>query len=172
MKKQPDFRQLFDDFFGRMPKKVSYSIRADSNRFHDLVFLTSLIHDARFKPDTLKIRGKRLIIQLERDCWELGFAESKGSSELYIADSILSISPVYDLEWRFLNGNRIKGANELWILDVIIERKSLDILKVVLDGDGWSLHMKAFDADFKMGIQDREVPYLYSQKSKSVKKHS
>ena len=164
MKKQPDFKQLFYDYFGSKPKKVTYSIRHDSNRYHDLMFLKSLIHDARFKQKDFKLRGKKCTIQLNRDCWELGFVEHKKSSELYIADSRLSISPVFELEWRFQNKNALNQNDELWIHDVTIERESFEILKIVLDGDGWALHMKAPDEDLKMRIHDLEVPYLYSQK--------
>ena len=80
MKKQPDFRQLFYDYFGSNPKKVTYSIRTDSNRYHDLIFLKSLVHDARFKRNEIKLRGKRLIIPINRDCWELGFVKHEKSS--------------------------------------------------------------------------------------------
>ena len=165
MRKQPDFRQLFYNYFGQKPKKVTYSIRSDSNRYHDLIFLKSLIHDARFKHSDFKLRGKKLTINLNRDCWELGIVELQKQSELYIANSRLSISPVYDLEWRFQNNYEINPEDELWIHSILIERESYDILKVVLDGDSWSLHMKASDDDFKMRVQDLEVPYLYSQKT-------
>ncbi len=170
MKKQPDFKQLFYDHFGQKPKKVSYSIRPDSNRYHDLIFLKSLIHDTRFKRNDAKIRGKRLSIQINRDCWELGYVEHEKHNELYIANSRISISPVSDLEWRFSNNTEMNSNNELWIHDVIIQRESFETLNIVLDGDGWSLHMKASDDDFNMKIQDLEVPYLYSQKGKTEQK--
>ena len=171
MKKQPDFRQLFYDYFGSKPKKVTYSIRHDSNRYHDLIFLKSLIHDARFKRTDYKVRGKKLTIQLNRDCWELGFVEHNASSELHITNSRLSLSPVFDIEWRFCNGFEITTESELWIHDVIIQRESFEILKVVLEGDDWSLHMKASDDDFRLIVQDLEVPYLYSMKSRNEQKH-
>ena len=171
MKKQPDFRQIFYDYFGSKPKKTTYSIRHDSNRYHDLIFLKSLIHDARFKRTDLKLRGKKLTIQLERDCWEFGFVKHNESSELHIANSRLSVSPVFDIDWRFSIEHEIIPENELWIHDVIIQRESYEILQVIFDGDGWSLHMKASDDDFNMKIQDLEVPYLYSEKNKTEQKH-
>jgi hypothetical protein len=171
MKKQPDFRQLFYDYFGSKPKKVTYSIRNDSNRYHDLIFLKSLIHDARFKHKDFSMRGKRCTIKLNRDCWELGLIEHKESSELHIADSQLSLSPVYNLEWRFQDKSLINQNDELWIHDVLIERESHEILTIVLVGDDWSLHMKASDNDFNMKIRDIEVPYLYSEIKKTEQKH-
>ena len=162
MRKQPDFRQLFNDYFGDSPKKVTYSIRPCSYRYHDLIFLKSLIHDARFKRDEIKIRGKRLAIPINRDCWELFY----GGNELHIADASLSISPVFDLEWHFSNEMEFKPDTELWIADLNIQNESSEVLNVTIIGHAWSLHMKAFDEDFKMKFQDLEVPYLYSQKDK------
>jgi hypothetical protein len=170
MKNQPDFKKLFYDFFGSKPKKVTYSIRHDSNRYHDLIFLTSLIHDARFKRSDIKRRGKKLTILLNRDCWELGFVKHEKSSELYITNSLLSISPVVNIEWRYNNESKFNPESELWIHDVIIQRESFTTLKVVLDGDGWSLHLNASDVEFKMGFYDLEVPYLYSQKTSRTNK--
>ncbi|MHB9138940.1 MAG: hypothetical protein ACYC4Q_06015 [Victivallaceae bacterium] len=161
MKKQPDFNQIFYDYFGANPQKVAYSIRPDSNRYHDLTFIRSLIHDGKFKKNEIKILGKRLVIPINRDCWELGLKDN----ELYIADSRLSISPVFDLEWNFTNEMEFNPDAELWIRDLSIQRESDDMLKIVLDGYVWSLQMKAFDDDFKMKLQDLEVPYLYSQKN-------
>ena len=164
MKKQPDFKQLFYDYFGSKPKKVNYIVRPDSNRYHDLIFLNSLTHDSRFKRKDTKVYGKKLIIKLNRDCWELGFVENKNTSELHIANSQLTISPFIELEWRFQNDNAAEKNTELWIDDILIIRESYAILKVVLEGDGWSLHMRVMDDDFKMKLKDLEVPYLYSQK--------
>lgn len=164
MKKQPDFKQLFYDYFGSKPKKVNYIVRHDSNRYHDLIFLNSLIHDSRFKRKDTKVYGKKLIIKLNRDCWELGFVEQENNSELHIANSQLTISPIIEFEWRFQNDSAAEKNTDLWIDDILIERESYAILKVVLEGDGWSLHVKVIYDDFKMRIQDLEVPYLYSQK--------
>jgi hypothetical protein len=113
MKKQPDFKQLFYNYFGSKPKKVNYVVRSDSNRYHDLIFLNSLIHDSRFKRNNTKVYGKKLIIQLNRDCWELGFVKQNNNSELHIANSQLTISPFIELEWRFHNGNSAEKKTEL-----------------------------------------------------------
>lgn len=41
MKRQPDFAELFQKHFGSSPSAVTYQVRQDSNRFHDLVFLNT-----------------------------------------------------------------------------------------------------------------------------------
>lgn len=166
MKQQPNFRQIFYDYFGGKPKKVTYSIRSDSNRLHDLMFLKSLIHDVTFMRSEFNIRGKRMTIQLNRDCWELGFVENKKNAELYNANSRLSISPVVDLEWSFNNERGLELDSELWIDDVTISSESFALLNIVIFGDGWKLQMKVSEENFKMSIQDLETPYLFSQKNK------
>jgi hypothetical protein len=106
MKKQPDFTQLFYEFFGNKPRKVQYEVRSGPCRYHDLVFLGSLIHDARFQRQKIQLRGTRLTILVNRDCWELGLTpgEENGEkySELHIADAALSISPVKKLNGRLI----------------------------------------------------------------------
>lgn len=71
--KQPDFQGLFFEHLGGKPRKQRYELRfGTSNLYHDVIFLSSLIHDARFKMDNIRTRGHRLYIDLERDTWELG----------------------------------------------------------------------------------------------------
>ena len=166
MKKQPDFNKLFYDYFGKKPKKASYSIRYHPNRYHDLIFFKSLIHDARFKRSDIKIRGKKLTILVNRDCWELGFVEHEKSNELYVANSRITISPISNVEWRFRDTDQIADESELWINDVIMwEPFETETIKIVLVGDSWSLHMNASDDEFKMVVYDLEVPQLYSQQN-------
>jgi hypothetical protein len=71
MKPQPDFPKLFFEYFGTKPRKVLYEIRQGPCRFHDLVFLNSLIHDATFHRKDARLSSERLTIPVDRDCWEL-----------------------------------------------------------------------------------------------------
>jgi hypothetical protein len=63
--------------------------------------------------------------------------------------------------------DQIYPDNELWINDVMIQTESFEIRTIILEGDGWSLSMKTSDDDFKMKIQDTEIPYLHSQRNKA-----
>ena len=90
--------------------------------------------------------------------------EREKHSELYIANSRLSIAPVTDLEWSFCNERDFHHDTELWLNDVEIKSETFETLKVVIKGDGWNLQMKASDEDFMMKVQDLEIPYLYLQK--------
>ncbi len=168
MKKQPDFQKLFFSYFGDTPRKVVYQIRQDSNRHHDIVFLTSLIHDARFKRSDFALRGKRLYVNINRDCWELGFVDRNLASELYIADARLSVSEVTSIDWSFENGFDMTGSTELWITDIWLDPHSYhDYRRPTLAGHGWSCNMMLSDDNITIKLSDKEVPYLYSQKRKS-----
>ncbi|MCF6314003.1 MAG: hypothetical protein L3J39_16270 [Verrucomicrobiales bacterium] len=166
MNKQPNFQELFYQYFGSTPKKITYSIRSGANRLHDIIFLKSLIHDARFVRSRIEINEKRLMIPINRDCWELGIVkhEKKRGSELYVTDACLSVSPVADLEWSFNNEEDFNLDTELWISDLIVQKMSCELLKVRFEGDFWSLSFTVPKNDFKMCIQDSEIPYLYSER--------
>jgi hypothetical protein len=49
----------------------------------------------------------------------------------------------------------------------MIQTESFEIRTIILEGVGWSLSMKTSDDDFKMKIQDTEIPYLHSQRNKA-----
>ena len=171
MKQQPDFQTLFFDYFGATPRKIVYQIRQDSNCHHDIVFLTSLIHDARFKRSDFRLRGKRLTVNMNRDCWELGFVEGNLGSELYIADTRLSVSEVISIEWSFGNEFDMTDSTELWITDIWLDPHSHhDSRRLTLAGHGWSCNMMLSDENITIKLSDKEVPYLYSQKKKKSTK--
>lgn len=158
--KQPDFSDIFAAYFGGVPRKVRYGVRYYPNRLHDIVFLSSLIHDARFKVLQVHLRGKRLVIDIERDCWELA---RRDSNELYIPKSRLIFSPVDSVEWCFKNGFDLAGT-ELWINTIFLdplERK--DFSNFIIKGDHWSCIVKLSDKFFRILLQDQEIPYLYSE---------
>src|SRR4051812_18405754 len=98
--RQPDFFQLFRETFAGPPRKIRYEIRTtDSNMYHDVVFLSSLIHDARFRLADVRLKRGRLTIPLERDCWEVPLAEAGGRTEQHVARAELVIGPVVTSEW-------------------------------------------------------------------------
>ncbi|KPJ73000.1 MAG: hypothetical protein AMK72_11525 [Planctomycetes bacterium SM23_25] len=171
MKKQPDFQKLFFEYFGGKPKRVTYVVRRDSNCFHDLVFLASLLHDARLKRGEVRLRGKRLSIPINRDAWELFPVTCVGDArELYTADARLTISPVVRMEWRFDADVRFDPDFELWIDDVWMDRKlsaadpkADDIRTVMIEGFGWRCVLWVLDHDLKIRLQDLQVPHAYGE---------
>ena len=164
--RQPDFQKLFFDHFGKVPRKVSYSVRQNSNRYHDLVFLSSLIHDARFKMSKVTMRGKRLSIPINRDCWELGIDRGDGSVGLYTADSLLTISPVHSVQWCFSHGLRTE-RKELWIADLWLDQPTDNETRdLVIDGHEWSCVLTLRDEDIRVKLKDAETPSLHSERTK------
>ncbi len=163
--KQPDFTKLFFDHFGGIPKKVQYEVRTGPYQIHDLIFLTSLIHDARFYPRDIKVRGSRMTIPIERDCWEIPLSDRH---ELHIAKSKLLFSSVADISWSMGNINEFKCDQEL-LIDFLYFNKdyrshSKDRFTCYLSGHDWLLQFTLEKDDFKTKLQDQEVPYLYSDR--------
>lgn len=66
---QPDFGQFFHT---DVWTPVRYELREGANLRHDVVYLSSYLHDARFRPKEMLFDGvhKQLRIPLERDTWE------------------------------------------------------------------------------------------------------
>jgi len=125
MRKQPEFGQMWADHFGNVPRKITYEVRDDNNGPHDFVFLSSLLHDARIVPERVKLRGNRLTIPLERDCWEVYRGD-----RFYYTQAVLSVSPVQSVEWRFLHPAFRKPEET-------IEVSNLEILSA--DSPPWTL---------------------------------
>ncbi len=72
--RQPDFGQFFHLAAWR---PLDYETRPGPNLLHELAYLSSYSHDARFRPDRMRYERKRLVIELERDCWEILQATGK-----------------------------------------------------------------------------------------------
>ena len=94
---QPDFTRLFRETFGSRPKPLTYALREAPDLLHDLAFLTSLIHDARVLSQAIAAEDDRLVIPIERDCWELGLSSDNA---LHTVESKLTFSGVASGEWR------------------------------------------------------------------------
>jgi hypothetical protein len=173
MKKQPDFTQLFYDYFGQIPRKVQYEVRQGPARYHDLVFLNSLLHDARFQREKIRLRGRRLSIPINRDCWELKYTDYEKDSvkyaELHIADALLVIAAIEKIQWTFDHNFDFAPDSELWIHSIWLERNSLqnDKMQVIIDGSDWECILTVDGDEFQIKLRDNEVPYLHSERHKA-----
>jgi hypothetical protein len=66
---QPDFGA---EFHSESLAPICYEGRiGQANGRHDIIFLSSYIHDGTFRLDQVSLRRKTLVIPLERDRWEL-----------------------------------------------------------------------------------------------------
>jgi hypothetical protein len=166
---QPDFQKLFVDYFGKTPRKVVYTVRRDSNRGHDLIFLNSLIHDARFRMSDAIVRAKCLILPVQRDCWELGLVKHADCCELYTTESAITISPVRSVKWPSVRGRRPKGL-EFCINEGFCLGKSTDdeTRALILDGQPGSCIITLLDDNITIRIEDRKIPSLDSAKKSTI----
>jgi hypothetical protein len=170
MKKPPDFSKIFFEYFGPTPRKVEYEVRSGVLGLHDLIFLSSLIHDARLKRSTVVYKNRRLIIPLERDCWEIPAVQQEGCKELYITNSRLIINAVEKIEWSFSHGFNFAIDNELWLNNIRCDfhRTYTDSndknISMCIDGIDWKCCLRVNEDKFKIKLQDIEIPFLYSKK--------
>ncbi len=69
---------------------IDFASRYPPNLQHDMLYLTSYIHDAKFSIARVRLRDRILRIPMDRDRWELG----TGVGFLDVISSVLTIQPV------------------------------------------------------------------------------
>lgn len=159
---QPDFSALFRR---TTIAPLRFRVRDKGNFVHDVHFLSGYLHDARFTPDKVIKRGRKLSIELQRDCWEFGFTEHVRSVELHVAKSRFSITPVSKIRWEVADVKRLK--QELWIESVYIgaahwETSEASELVISAPHAGWKLCISIAVHFGDIRLDDLETPYLYS----------
>jgi len=87
----------FRDYFQTDSKDpVDFAGRYPPNLQHDLLYLSSYIHDATFPINQVELREKRLSVPMERSRWEL--YDSLGTLETI--RSVLAIEHVEEMSWQ------------------------------------------------------------------------
>jgi hypothetical protein len=108
------------------PSPIDFTCREGANFFHDLVFLGSYIHDARFKIGEIRAQAKTLLIPLERDRWE----RYKSLGRLEPVPCLLTVSPVLSIEWeskgKLARKGRVPQAEEFCIRHVYLGESHWD----------------------------------------------
>lgn len=157
-KTPPDFTKIFFKSLGGAPAAITYPVRRGGNTLHDVVFLSSILHDARVLNPKAQPSNRRLDVQFNRDCWELGMRQAEASSVLHVVDSVLSFTGVIAVEWR---GQAILNA-EPWLDHCWIDRHYRDYGAVeftfFLIGDGWQCDIRLSMDDWGIEMQDQGVP--------------
>lgn len=156
MRKQPDFGRLWADHFGSVPRKITYEVRDGDNGRHDFVFLSSLLHDARIVPERVRLRGNRLTIPLERDCWEVYFGD-----EMYYTQAVLSVSPVQSVEWRFMHPVFRKPDEAIWVSYLEIASAESPPWTLKIDCTSWLCLIAIDSYESKIILRDKTAPALY-----------
>jgi hypothetical protein len=162
---QPDFSALFKtDKIARL----HFRVRPGACAVHDIQFLSSYLHDARFTAGSVTRRGKKVTIALQRDCWELGYTKGFRSSELHVARCRLTVTPVSALLWD--TSHHADPKRELMIESIYLGAahwESEDASQLVLSAPhgGWKLTLAIADDIGDIRLDDLQRPYLYSEKN-------
>jgi hypothetical protein len=161
---QPDFQSLFFDYFGSKPRRHRYVLRfGTSNLHHDVIFLGSLIHDARFTRSGVQRRKDKIKIQIERDTWEVGTLVRENAPELHYCKSELKLCGVISVEWRFIEPV-VSENDELWIHDLALNRSRQreDCYEVVIAGKQWEVLLVLEEDHAAIMLQDKELPISHA----------
>ncbi len=144
---------------------MRFRVRDGECYVHDVHFLDGYLHDARMCPAAATMRGKKLVIELERDCWEFGYTQHPDCLELHVARSCLSITPVSRLRWETASPKDF--GKEFWIESVYVgpchwEAAGSSELVINAPHGRWRLCISIADEFGDIRLNDLEVPYLYS----------
>jgi hypothetical protein len=162
---QPDFQSIFFDHFGSKPRRHRYELRfGTSNLHHDVIFLGSLIHDARFTRGGIQLRKGKIKIPIERDTWEVGTLVRENAPELHYCKSELTLSGVKSVEWRFA-GTVAAENDELWISDLTLTRQ--DCYEFVLSGREWEVLIVLEEDIASVMLNDKETPISHATAPKA-----
>lgn len=165
---QPDFQALFFAHFGRRPRPHRYKVRfGTSNVYHDVVFLDSLVHDARLSRGSVRRQGSTVTIRLERETWEVGTLVLKGAPALHHVGSFLKIKGVSRLGWRFAN-SRARAWSELSLRGAYLHPPSnSEAYEFILDGYPWQLRLRLNEYQAGIVLQDTGTPRPYPVRERS-----
>ena len=163
---QPDFQALFFEHFGRRPRPHTYKVRfGTSNVYHDVIFLDSLVHDARLSRHSVRRQGGRVTIRLQRETWEVGTLVRKGAPPLHHVPSLLRISGVERLVWRFAN-RKVRG--ELSLRGAHLQPpRDAEAYHFILDGYRWKLHLLLNEYRAGIVLHDTGTPRRYPVRTRS-----
>ncbi len=162
---QTDFSKLFRR---SVVSPLHFRVRSGAFLVHDVQFLSSYLHDARFSPSAVTKRGKNLSLIFDRDCWEFGYTKQARSLELHIAKSKLSITPVSAIRWQVSDPKVFE--REIWVGSIYVgtphwEVSGISELVISAPNAGWKLSIAIADDFGNIRLDDLETPYLYSARN-------
>ncbi len=163
-KSQIDFSALYFDSLGGPPEPIRYELRDGSCLLHDIAFLNSLIHDARALNPNANATDGKFALQINRDCWELGYTKHGIGLELHIADSTLDFTGVDSVLWRFDQPDPEPWVDYLWV-DRLYRTHRSKTFHLILANETWECAICLNRDEWSATMQDREMPYLWSSRN-------
>ena len=149
----------FTTFFAKHEiERLEFRTRRDVNYHHDIIFLSSYLHDATFTPQDFRWEGQQLMIDVHRDCWEFWTRIHRVRDELLGCRSRLSISGIDSLEWSVP-----QPAGEVMIRSVFIgERQHIEAetahLVILSMFPDLRIDLVGSDSFFDIELIDQEDP--------------
>ena len=145
---QPNFTSIFREHFSSS-EKVFYRVRTSPNILHDVVFVTSLIHDARLTPNTVRLDETTLILPIDRDRWEVF-----DSNEILSCQSVLTITGVIRTNWvGVVDLNKELWADYLW-LDEAYQDHDRTSFEFAIVGEDWRLRIEVDNREWQFSLRD------------------
>ena len=176
--RQPDFNALFFGLSRGRPTKLEYRTRPGPDYLHDVLFVSSLCHDARVLDVALNPSANgsvALTLQLSRDCWERGMCYVKGEGtvlHLQTAKSTLHISGVRDSDVLRKDIANLCGESirYLWVGSGFRTRNDGDgrdyTIDLVVNSDS-CVSLRSAESYMHLALADTQVPELTLSKCDS-----
>jgi hypothetical protein len=92
-----DFTAIFGK---RRIEPLRFSTRRNVNYFHEVIFLSSYLHDSTFAPAELTYKDGVLVVPVQRTCWEFWTRLRRVREELLGCRSLLTVSGVRSMKWN------------------------------------------------------------------------
>ena len=138
-----------------------------SNVYHDVIFLDSLVHDARLSRASVRRQGRTVTIRLDRETWEVGTLVLKGAPALHHVRSLLRVRGVERLGWHFAN-SRAKTWGELSLRGAYLQPPSdSEAYEFVLDGYRWQLRLRLTEYQAGIVLEDMGTPRRHPVRARS-----
>jgi hypothetical protein len=111
----PDFGKYFRT---KSRSPIDFVCRDAPNLLHDMIFLRSYIHDAKFEIGSVRLNGETLHIPMQRDRWE----RYKASGNLESIAAQLVISRVLTIKWESVTKERRRrdSSHQFFVRDVYL----------------------------------------------------
>lgn len=158
MKKQPNFTDVFFQYFASRRDPVVYELRPDANFRHDLAFVSSLLHDARILRVNKRSR-RRYEIAVERDRWEVSRdpGDPNATPVLSAVESMLICSPVNGLVYTQTGDCDViepeRTIDYIWVTEAYFDCASKSF-ELVLGGQNWRICIELPKFEFSIRLKD------------------
>ena len=145
----------FTTVFGKQKvERLHFKTRPNVNYLHEVVFLSSYLHDAMFCVADMTFKKGTVKIPVDRDCWEFWTRLHHVRDQLLGCRSLLTISGVKSLRW---SRKRLPGTVEVTTVFVGEEQFIGDGAHLVCHSIRQKLRLDLFGEDSYFGIELRDL---------------